>query len=782
MTFRFTAAKRIYPIKPPDTVEFSELLLEEVSTEAVAFDPLETPVQRSLPTIERPRVSPSIVGKSKGSVLYIPTPRSFGPALLAPPPLVGDGGFTELLPSESVSLFEPLPVPRVVGRTFREVGSGSEARRGARGDSSTKCPHGAARSQCATCTRGRRKASPKQGQQEPGAEDALGRLRFIFQPPVLPHNGRPAIFPNGLKPYPFQIAGVTWLVENPAALLADQMGMGKTVQAIIAMRVLFRRGALRRTLVVCPASMANVWEREVRSWAPELRPLRVWGDARVRPAKWKSPAEIYIVSYETLARDIGALPGDRFDLYVLDEAQKVKNHNTKNHRAVRQLQADYRWALTGTPIENSAIDVATLFDVLRPKLFSRRDPFWHKSENVRRRIDPYLLRRTIEDVGLDLPEVTRQDHWLDLLPKQRSAYDKLEFNGISDIRRQGDSATRFDVLGLINQLKQACNVDIASGQSCKLDFLRDELEVLTSAGDKALVFSQYPNKTLKVIEPGLGKFRPTIFDGSLSNSRRDTVVDDFQHAEDSDVLLMSVRSGGVGLTLSRANHVFHFDHWWNPAVIDQASARVHRIGQTKPVFIHSLYAVDTIEERIFNLLEEKRAIFEEVFSEEINDKELERLSDKDLFGLFGLAAPGQDTPAAPRKHMPAARRSTSLQTDTEKDVRMLFEHLGYVLSVGKRVGDGSTEIDMYRPGRGGTRALVRCYSHGSETGLSEVRALFETVSGNRAVSQGILVTDGTFTQRARAFAKSRRITLIDGAELKANVPNIRRRRTPGVSL
>ena len=761
MTLRFIAARRLYPIRPPDTVDFSELLLGEAFTEAVAFDPLEPPAQCSLPTIAKPGVSPSIADNGKGSVLTIPKPRPYRPALLVPP-MVSGGGF-----------IEPLPVPRVVGRSYREVESGSEARQGGRGDSSTKCPHGAARSQCATCTRGRRKVSPKQRHQDPGTEDALRRLRFILQPPILPHNGRPAIFPNGLKPYPFQITGVTWLVKNPTALLADQMGLGKTVQAIIAMRVLFRRGMLRRTLVVCPASMANVWEREVKSWAPELRPIRVWGDARNRPAKWRSPAEIYIVSYETLARDIGDLPGDGFDLYVLDEAQKIKNHNTKNHRAVRQIQADYRWALTGTPIENSASDVATLFDVLRPNLFNRHDPSWHKSDNVRRTIGPYLLRRTIDDVGLDLPEIMRQNHWLDLLPKQRRAYNKLESEGVSGIRRQGDAATRFDVLGLINQLKQVCNVDAASGQSCKLVFLRDELEVLTRAGDKALVFSQYPNKTLKVIEPGLRKFRPKVFDGSLSNRRRDAIVQNFQLAEDSDVLLMSVRAGGLGLTLSRANHVFHFDHWWNPAVIDQASARVHRIGQMKPVFIHSLYAEDTIEERIFDLLEDKRAIFDEVFSEEINDKELERLNDEDLFGLFGLAAPGQDMPAAPRKHMPAVRRSRSLRTDTEKDVRRLFEYLGYVLSVGRQTGDGSTEFDMYRPGRGGTRALVRCYSHGSDTGLSEVRALFETVSGSRAVSQGILVTNGTFTQRARSFAKSRRMTLMDSAELKANVLNIR---------
>ena len=205
----------------------------------------------------------------------------------------------------------------------------------------------------------------------------------------------------------------------------------------------------------------------------------------------------------------------------------------------------------------------------------------------------------------------------------------------------GNSATRMNVLALITALKQICNYDDASGQSCKFAFLEDELESLTMENEKALVFSQYPNKTLRKIEPKLRDFRPLFFDGSLSAVRRDEVVHKFQEFDDNAVLLMSVRAGGMGITLTRANHVFHFDHWWNPAIVDQASARVRRIGQRRPVFVHSLYTRGTIEERVFRLLREKREVFRQVFGKrpEADVESLTRLSDEDLFGLFDLEPP-----------------------------------------------------------------------------------------------------------------------------------------------
>ena len=333
------------------------------------------------------------------------------------------------------------------------------------------------------------------------------------------------------------------------------------------------------------------------------------------------------------------------DLYVLDEAQKIKNPNTNNHKAVKRLSPRYRWALTGTPIENSVDDVVAIFSVLKPDLFGSRfvanATRWYNTDVVRREIAPYLLRRTIAETHLQLPKLTHQDHWLDLKPAQRRAYNSMEHQSIGTLRRLGVDATRVEIFAQIAKLKQICNYDVISGQSCKLEFLKEELTNLCIDKEKALVFSQYPNKTLREIEPQLRKFKPLMFDGSMTARKRDDAISRFQDSEENDVMLTSVKAGGVGITLTRANHVFHFDHWWNPATVDQASARAHRIGQKKPVFVHSLYAANTIEERIYNMLREKREIFQQVFGKETHtdDKVLERLSDQDLYGLFGMDAP-----------------------------------------------------------------------------------------------------------------------------------------------
>ena len=586
--------RRLRQIDPPDVVDVGGALMSAPQVEAVRLEPLEKPPHSSVPLIRQTKLMEFVnwLAESK---------------------------------PEIESVFEPFAQPEVDGRRYTGAPSRSRPR------------HSSVRT---------RNGHPSTGGMSPHREgvdvDVFERLRFILQPPILPRAGRPAMYPNGLKPYPFQVTGVRWLVEHQQGLLADQMGLGKTIQAIIAMRVLFRRGSLQSALVVCPASMTNVWAREISLWAPELRTLSVQGPPYERPTKWRSHSEIHIVSYETLRNDIKGLDGDRFDLYVLDEAQKIKNPQTKVHRSIRWLSPKYRWALTGTPIENVVEDVVSIFDVLVPSLFAGQ--YSPRAHEVRQTIRPHVLRRTIDEVQLELPELTHQDHWLDLHPRQRSTYRAVEQEGIAVIKEMGGRATRMNILGLITVLKQICNYDDVSGQSCKLAFLIDELESLTMENDKALVFSQYPNKTLRKIAPKLRPFNPLIYDGSLSTSRRDEVVLNFQESDDNAVLLMSVRAGGLGITLTRANHVFHFDHWWNPATIDQASARVRRIGQRKPVFVHSLYATNTIEERIFTLLRTKREVFREVFGSrpDADDKSLTRLSDEDLFGLFDLEPPNEE--------------------------------------------------------------------------------------------------------------------------------------------
>ena len=472
--------------------------------------------------------------------------------------------------------------------------------------------------------------------------DLARRLRLILQPPVLERMNVPDIFPDGRRPYSFQFEGIRWLLDHPEGLLADEMGLGKTMQAILAMRVLFNRGELSRVLVVAPASVGATWEHELMLWAPELTAVRVQGDQAQRDAQWRSGAEVHIVSYESLARDmqrpspIGSIP---FDLCITDEAQKIKNPSTANARAVRSVSAECqsRWALTGTPLENSVSDVVSIFRFIAPSL--RLDPQTQSPESLRDAISPHLLRRTKRQVDIEFPDLRHDAHWLDLSPRQRTAYQRAEYVGVQTLRALGINATRLHIFSLITRLKLICNHDDVSGESCKLDFLQDSLDEISAHGEKALVFSQYPRMTLSKVADRLQRFNPLRFDGSLSPHQRERIVEQFQQQDKHGILLMGIRSGGMGITLNSANHVFHFDHWWNPSIVDQGSARVHRIGQQRAVFIHSLYTRDTIEERIADILSRKRQLFQDVFGQLEEDRGVSILSDEELFGLFGLEPP-----------------------------------------------------------------------------------------------------------------------------------------------
>lgn len=655
----------------------------------------------------------------------------------------------------------------------------------------SECRHGCVRSKCPACLKTPTKPTPKRPQRQPQVVDVFEQLFYILQPPILPAQGQPLIFPNGHKPYPFQIGGVKWLVEHESALLADEMGLGKTIQAIIALRILFRSGELQRTLVVCPASMTNTWEREIKSWAPELRVFRLQGDRAARLEAWKSHAEIYVVSYETLRNDIREFDVAKFDLCILDEAQKIKNPGTKIHRVAKLLTPQYRWALTGTPLENSVDDVVALFSFLKPGLFYEDNGEWYTRSEVKYKIRPYMLRRTINQVELDLPELTQQDHWLDLLPEQRRTYNAIENREVETLRRMGIAATRIDILALITKLKQICNYDVPSGQSCKLDFLQDELEDLVANKDKALVFSQYPYKTLEEIEPELRQFKPLTYAGSLSTKKRDEVVSSFQELSDNEVLLMSLIAGGQGITLTRVNHVFFYDHWWNPAVMSQAGARVYRIGQKKPVFIHSLYVKDTIEERISELLKEKRALFDDVFGQKptADDEDLKKLTDKDLFSLFGLDTPGDDKESpkpvieGPHSSKPNGDFFQEIQatyakevrpsnlyeispTEFEEAIRDLFHWWkGCLLHTTNASYDGGIDLDGYRRYAPPMRVVVQCKRYEGTVSVGQVREFYGAVASEGNIGESYMVTTGKFSDRATRFARRMGITLIEGVEL-----------------
>ena len=468
--------------------------------------------------------------------------------------------------------------------------------------------------------------------------DVFDLVLPLLYPPIGPNAPLAVVFPVPKKPYPFQYDGIRFLSERAGALLGDEMGLGKTIQAIVAMRMLVRQGTVRQSLILCPRSMLGTWEKELREWAPELSLQRVRGTIDERKHLWSSAAHVMLTTYETLRNDMARRSelGSKFDLVILDEIQRIKNRSTKLARACHRLQASHRWGLSGTPLENSLDDVVSIYSYLKPGLFNGQHEFYWSSM-VKETIRPHFLRRRTADVLDDLPEKVTEDIWLDLTKQQRAAYQRAQQSGVDDLRQR--KVTRVHVFALINELKQICNWEPVSETSCKLEYLTDQLDLIASSQEKALVFSHYPNKSLVQIMPKLHSFAPAMFDGSMSDVVRETLIRGFMHEETPRVLLASVKAGGVGLTLTRANHVFHFDHWWNPAVANQATGRAHRIGQTRTVFEYHLYTRDTIEERIHGLLREKQRLFDNVIDDISEEEFSRRISDEELFGLFDLKPP-----------------------------------------------------------------------------------------------------------------------------------------------
>jgi SNF2 family DNA or RNA helicase len=446
-------------------------------------------------------------------------------------------------------------------------------------------------------------------------------------------------FPQGKTLLPFQRDGVTFLIEREKALLADEMGLGKSIQAITAARLLFRAGVIKSCLVICPKSVLIDWANKFEEWAPELKTTMIRGSASSRRGLWFRRSLVSLVTYDTLKEDVLDLEEAEdyslsFDLVILDEIQRIKNRSTQTFKAVNKVGGRIRWGLSGTPLENRVEDLTTIFSYLTPDLFRSFEV--DSPRYVKSMIKPFTLRRIKKAVLKDLPKKTHDKILLELGVRQRAAYNLAEQTGVIALKEKGKTATVTHVMALISKLKQICNLEPVSGESCKLEYIKDVLGNLYETGEKMIIFSQYPEKTLKLIKPRLGRFNPLIYQGSLTSKQREAVLQRFKEDAGIRVLLISLKAGGLGLTLTMANYVVHFDSWWNPATMSQAEDRTHRIGQQKNVFIASLISQDTVEERIQRILEDKRALFKEVMGE-ISDEGLTRLlTEKELFGLFGL--------------------------------------------------------------------------------------------------------------------------------------------------
>ncbi len=641
-----------------------------------------------------------------------------------------------------------------------------------------------------------------------------------LQPPLGSNFNNSIAFPFPL--YPFQVDGVKFLHSSNTVLLGDEMGLGKSIQTITAARLLFREGKIFNACIICPKAVLTDWEKKIWEWAPELKVVKVSGDKGQRELLWLLKGHFYICTYEALLKDVfdrikidsdvrinkkghsvscsnpecgkrmnvpyalffesGNCPhcghsssypdpqnitASSFDLLVLDEVQKTKNPSAKTTKAVRSIKCKYKWALSGTPLENKIEDLITICETIKPDIFKNINPY-RQSELINA-YKPIFLRRRKEDALQDLPPKITKEVWLDLLPSQQRKYDLAEKQGIVDLEGKGEQVTIQHILALITRLKQICNYDIETNESSKLDYLSEELEELTGQGDKALVFSQYPNETLKRLLPHLKEYNPNLYDGSLSDNQRTKIVDDFQNTDNSKLMLLSLKAGNAGITLTKANYVYHFDLWWNPAVMEQANDRAHRIGakKEKTVFVRYLLAENTIERRIFNLLESKRSLFRSVVDDLTETASNIKLTEAEIFGLFGLTKKKKQ-PQNPTGY-------SSINFDAldpiafENFVSELFNKMGYQSQTTKRTGDGG--IDIYAKLQTPTTiddVIIQCKHKEDVTttvDVAKVRELFGVLQSNHKLKTGYLITNGRFTNPCREFANGKPIELIDGIRL-----------------
>ncbi|MEO5804622.1 MAG: SNF2-related protein [Verrucomicrobiota bacterium] len=477
---------------------------------------------------------------------------------------------------------------------------------------------------------------------------------------------------------PYQKQGVAWMHflrgNGFGGILADEMGLGKTLQALAFLRTCCQRPAGRsekektgsgtlaaRWLVVCPTSLVFNWVNEAQKFTPELKVLAVHGADRHSLFEKISKTDLVVTSYALIRRDAEKYRDLEFDTVILDEAQHIKNRQTQNAHAVKAIRSQHRLVLTGTPLENSVLDLWSIFDFLMPGYLGSAKDFKDRYEipitreknvevqsRLARRLKPFLQRRLKRDVAKDLPEKLEQVSFCDLTKDQTAVYQQI----LEATRRevghavdaQGLQKSRMIVLTALLRLRQVCcdlrllklagneseTQRLTNEDSGKMETFSELLEEVLDGGHRVLVFSQFVSMLTLLKEKLSGeRIEFCYLDGSTKN--RGEVVARFQSNENIPVFLISLKAGGVGLNLTGADTVIHFDPWWNPAVEDQATDRVHRIGQTRVVTSYKLIARGTVEEKILTLQSRKRDVIkatlagEEQLAESLTWEEIQEL-------------------------------------------------------------------------------------------------------------------------------------------------------------
>ncbi|KTC95712.1 DEAD/DEAH box helicase [Legionella erythra] len=457
----------------------------------------------------------------------------------------------------------------------------------------------------------------------------------------------------------YQQQGLNWLQllreSRLGGVLADDMGLGKTVQTLAHMQLEKEQGRLQNaSLIVAPTSLVVNWFEEAKRFTPELKVLIFHGQERHQDEF--DGYDLVISTYGLIQRDKSRFVDYPFYYLILDEAQSIKNARAKTTQIIQQVKATHRLCLSGTPLENHLGELWSLFHFLMPGLlgdarqFRRffKTPIEKDGDEARRellaaRVRPFMLRRNKNQVASELPPKTEMVRLVELAGNQRDLYEAIRISMEKKVRdaiaRQGMGKSHIVLLDALLKLRQVCcdprllpipGAAIAHGFSAKLDALLDLLDNLVDEGRRILVFSQFTSM-LKLIEEQLDRRRYAYLKLTGQTQNRQELVNQFQQGQ-VPIFLISLKAGGTGLNLTRADTVIHYDPWWNPAAEEQATDRSHRIGQENPVFVYKLITRGTVEEAILAMQSRKRALFEGILADNSSRQEL--LTDQDLDVLF----------------------------------------------------------------------------------------------------------------------------------------------------
>lgn len=459
---------------------------------------------------------------------------------------------------------------------------------------------------------------------------------------------------------PYQVAGYQWLNYLTeikwGGILADDMGLGKTVQALSFLDHFRNEHGSIKALVVCPTTLIYNWENEIKKFTPELTYRIHHGPARTRSREEIVDHDVTITTYGTLRSDIKLLMSVNFDYVILDESQAIKNPASKVTKAACLLNAKHRLCMSGTPLQNNTFDVFAQMHFLNPGMLGTMEFFRQefaipidkfgeqdRKDHLKKILYPFILRRTKEQVAKDLPEKQEMILWCEMEDEQRKIYDayRNDFRDkiLGTIQEQGIQRSQLTILQGLMKLRQICDSPAILNEeekfenhSIKLDELAREITENIS-NHKALVFSQFLGM-LALIKGKLDELgvKYEYFDGSTSAPDREKAIQSFQNDDAVRVFLISLKAGGVGLNLTAADYVYIVDPWWNPAVEQQAIDRTHRIGQTKNIFAYRMICRDTIEDKILQLQDKKRALAKDLIADDSSF--VKSLSREDVEYLF----------------------------------------------------------------------------------------------------------------------------------------------------